>query len=192
MLAIFTRGLQITYILSIAVVMVSCNNSHPIYNTTDTAEEKNNAKFNTNNALDAQFVVSAINIYLNQVHFAQLAQKVSTSNAVKDMAKAIEDVHTRSLANLKSIATSKAIVIPTTQTDSAEDNYTHLKAQSGKDFDQEYCALVVNSHRDAITLFEAESTTAIDADIRQWAKASLPDLNNHLKMALACQAKWNK
>jgi putative membrane protein len=58
-----------------------------------------------------------------------------------------------------------------------------LKGKSGKDFDQSYDQIQVKAHEDAVALFEAYAREGDNADLKKWAAATLPHLNQHLKMA---------
>jgi len=54
---------------------------------------------------------------------------------------------------------------------------------SGAAFDLEYMAGQVRAHKMAVTLFEKESKSGSDADLKKWAGQKLPALRMHLKMA---------
>ena len=52
--------------------------------------------------------------------------------------------------------------------------------------------MMVNGHKDAITMFDKASTESIDEDIKAWAIAMLPVFRTHLDHAITCQEKCEK
>ena len=160
--------------------------------TKKVAEERNEAKFNTNKSeKDAQFLVNAAEISLEEIRLGQLAQKNSKMADVKEMGKMMENAHTKSLADLKALAMKKSITIPTAPTNDAEEAYKKLTDKDTK-FDKEYSDMMVKGHKDAIETFEKASNDATDADIKQWAASALPTLRTHLDYAMICQKKYDK
>ena len=73
---------------------------------------------------------------------------------------------------------------------------TDIENNSEKDefckFDKENTDMMVKGHKDAIETFEKAAADATDADIKQWAAASLPTLRTHLDYAMICQKKYDK
>jgi len=180
-------------IAGIIVGVYSCGNSSKPEDTKDIAEEHNEAKFDdkkTEN--DAQFLVNAAEISLMEIQLGQLASTNGMMDEVKAMGKMMENDHTKSLNELKSLAAKKSITIPATLTDDGQSSYKKISDKSGKDFDKEYCDMMVNGHKDAIDKFEKASNDATDPDIRQWASSTLPALRAHLDHAIKCQDDCKK
>lgn len=180
-------------ITGIIVGVYSCGNSPKPEDTKDVAEEHNEAKFDekkTEN--DAQFLVNAAEISLMEIQLGQLASTNGMMDQVKEMGKMMENDHTKSLNELKDLAAKKSITIPTTLTDDGQSSYKKISDRSGKDFDKEYCDMMVNGHKEAIDKFEKASTDATDPDIRQWASSTLPALRSHLDHAMKCQDDCKK
>lgn len=181
-------------ILSITLFgMISCTNSQKTEDTKEMAEEHNEQKFDSNREeKDAQFLVNAAEIHLEEIQLSQIAQSNSTEPEVKKMGKIMESDHTKSLNDLKELASKKSITIPTSLTEDNKDAYKDLSNKSGEDFDKEYCEKMVEGHKKAIEKFEDASAKSEDAEIRAWAEASLPVLRSHLDHALTCQNKIEK
>jgi putative membrane protein len=193
---LLTDGILIIMII-IGMSTVACNNKPD--DSKEVAEEHNDAKFDQNktegstvNEKDAQFLVDAAAINLEEIQLGQLAQQKATMQDVKDMGKMMEEQHTKSLNELKDLAAKKMITIPTSPTEDGQDHYNKLNDKTGHDFDKEYCDKMVNGHKDAIDKFEKASANCNDADIKEWASATLPALRNHLDHALTCQDKVKK
>lgn len=184
--------LQVTFVAA-ALVMASCSNNQKPKDTKDVAEEHNDAKFNDNKQeKDAQFLVNAAEINLEEIQLGQLAQQNGTTTHVKELGKMMETAHTKSQNDLTALAKTKMITIPTSPTDNAQDAFKKLNEKSGIDFDKAYADLMVSKHKDAIATFEKASTDENDTDIKNWATASLTDLRKHLDQSIDCQEKCNK
>ncbi len=159
--------------------------------TKEVAEDQNDAKFNTaQKEKDAQFLVNAAEINLEEIMLGQLAQQKGSMKDVKELGKMMEDAHNKSLKDLTGLAGKKSVTLPVSSTDNAQQAYKKLNDESGHNFDKAYCDLMVNGHKDAVAAFEKKSTDeAVDADIRQWATSMLPTLRAHLDHSMVCQKK---
>lgn len=179
-----------TSIVMIFFLVASCNDRPRQEDTKEIAEERNEEMIDNNKKeKDAQFLVEAAEINLEEIQLGQLAQQKGQSAEVKELGRKMEEAHTKSLNELKALANSKIISIPTSPTNDAQDAYNKLNEKSGKDFDKEFADKMVSGHKDAIDKFEKASRDSTDPDIRNWAMASLPELRNHLAMAEECKQK---
>lgn len=183
-----------TAFLAIALIGVtSCSNNQKPEDTKDVAEEHNEAKFdNTSKESDSQFLVDAAEINLEEIQLGQLAQQSSNMSVVKELGMMMEREHTKSLNDITALAGKKMITIPTSLTDDAKKAYEKLNKKSGKEFDEEYCEMMVKGHKDAVALFEKASTESTDSEIREWALSSLPTLRTHLDHSISCQKECEK
>ena len=182
--------LQVTFVTTVLILIASCGYNQKPKDTKDVAEEHNDAKFDNNKQeKDAQFLVNAAEINLEEIQLGKLAQQNGKTTHVKELGKMMEDAHTKSLTDLTALAQTKMITIPTSPTDDAQDAYNKLNKKSGNDFDKAYADMMVSEHKDAISTFEKASTDGNDTDIRNWATASLPDLRAHLDHSIDCQEK---
>lgn len=185
--------LQVTFVTTVLILFASCSNNQKPKDTKDVAEEHNEAKFDNNKQeKDAQFLVNAAEINLEEIQLGKLAQQNGTTTHVKELGKIMEDTHTKSLNDLTALAESKMITIPSSPTDNAKEAYKKLNEKSGADFDKAYADMMVSEHKDAIAAFEKASTDGNDADIKNWATVSLPDLRKHLDHSIDCQKKCNE
>ena len=189
------RVLELTFasasLIIVLTTLPSCNNSKP-EDTKEVAEEHNDAKFDNAKEDDAKFLVSAAEINLEEINLGQLAQNNSMNADVKSLGKMMETEHTKELSDLQALAAKKQITIPTALTDDGMSASKKLMEMKASKFDKEYCDMMVNGHKDAISKFEKASTDATDADIRNWASSMLPALRTHLDHSLTCQSKCDK
>ncbi len=168
------------------------NNPVKAEDTRDVAEKKNDASIDSmNKVTDAQFLVTAAEINLEEIKLGQLAQQKGSAKEVKALGKMMETAHTKGLKDLTAIALQKGITVPTTATNDIEDAYQKLNAKAGIEFDKEYCNRMVTGHKAAIAIFEKASVEAADADIKAWATVTLPELHKHLEHSIDCEKKYD-
>ena len=94
---------------------------------------------------------------------------------VKDHSKANEE--------LKALAASKNITIPTTPGEKHQKHIDDLKNKKGADFDKDYIKMMVDDHEEDISKFEKEGNNGNDAQIKAFAAGKVPTLKHHLEMA---------
>jgi len=184
--------LQATFLIATIIGTSSCMNQTP-EDTKAVAEQKNEQRFdNKNNKKDAQFLVDAAEIIREGISLGQLAQQKGESIHVKELGKMMEDEHTKSWADVTSLAKTKNISLPRSQTQNEKNAYKNLNGKSGNDFGKEYSSMMVNGHKKAIELFEKASTDCTDSDVKIWATETLPTLRKHLDHAMMCQKECAK
>jgi putative membrane protein len=177
--------------ISIATLLgaISCNNAQKSADTViGSVPSSDTIRANK----DAEFLIKVAEIDLKEIQLGQLVQQKATMTHVKDLGKMMQDDHSKALNDLTALALKKSITIPTTLDSNAQGDYNKLNNLSGSDFDKKYCDMMINGHKDAIALFEKESTDASDADIRQMVTMMLPALQKHLDHAVACRKECGK
>jgi putative membrane protein len=182
-----------TIIASLIIGTLSCSESAKVEDTKVVAEEHNDAKFdNTSKEKDAQFLVNAAEINLEEIQLSQLARQKSKTKIVIYLGKMMEEGHTTLMNELTPLAAKVIVTIPTTATDNAKESLKKLDEKTGKEFDNAYCKLMVDGHTSAVSLFEKASTESADSNIKTWATATLPILRKHLDEAINCQKECEK
>jgi putative membrane protein len=170
----------------------SCSNSSNT-DSKDVAEEHNEAKYDdTNKEDDAQFLVNAAEINMQEIKLSELAAKKAMMRETKELASKTEVAHAKALDELKNLAASKTISLPAATPEDVQEDFKKLNDASAHDFDKDYADMMVKGHKDAISKFEKASTDAKDADIRAYAASTLPILRTHLDQALNVQAECEK
>jgi len=189
----FKEAMLLVTLFTTVSLITSCGNSQQPKDTKVVAKELNDEKFDNNKQeKDAQFLVNASEINMEEIQLGQLAQQNGTTTHVKELGKMMEDAHTKSQNDLTALAKSKMITIPTSLTEDAQEAYKKLSEKSGNDFDKTYSDMMVSKHKDAIAAFEKAATDANDTDIKNWATVSLPDLRTHLEKSTDCQKKCSE
>jgi len=183
--------LQTTLIMTIFLAILSCNRKSP--DTKEVAEKNNELKFDNNKQkMDAEFLVKAAEINLEEIILGKLAQQKGSSSHVVALGKMMQEQHQRSLNNLTALAKTKMISLPTAITHEGDEAYTKLNKKLGIEFDKTYADMMVSGHQDAIRMFEKASTECQDPDIKAWAMNTLPELRTHLEHSIICQKECAK
>lgn len=123
---------------------------------------------------DVQFISHAGAHNESEMAYGKMAGQKAQSPEVKKIATRIVSDHARMNKELVALATKKDFKV-TTGTVKAE-------KISDKDFDKTYLQMVEKAHQDDIALYEKQSKSGSDADLRAWAARNLPTLKTHLSM----------
>ena len=115
-----------------------------------------------------------------EVQSAQLAIERASSPAVQDTAKMLLRDHQQANDQLRSIATSKAINVPTTLDSEHQQMLDELRNLQGDPFDKEFHRMQVDAHGKAIELFEKASEDLKEPELKDFAQKLLPTLKAHL------------
>jgi putative membrane protein len=169
--------------------MSSCNNNRTPASAKELATEKNDDKFIGAKQVDADFLVAAAGINLEEIQLGQLAQTNAMMPDVRELGVMMETDHKKALEALQVLAEKKQITLPKSLVGDGLSTYKKLNAEKGAHFDKEYCNLMVDGHNKAIETFTKASNSTEDADIRLWANAMIPILEAHLASAIDCQKK---
>jgi putative membrane protein len=170
--------------IAASLTIISCNNETKTEDSTEIAEDQNDAKFDdTKMEGDSEFAVAAANGGMAEVEFSKLAATNATAASVKEFASMMVKDHTAVNDELKSAAASKNITLPAALSEDKQEKLTKLSEKKGADFDKDYMDAMISDHKDAIDLFEKEANNGKDADLKAWAAGKLPALRSHLELA---------
>ncbi|HZT78554.1 MAG TPA: DUF4142 domain-containing protein [Vicinamibacterales bacterium] len=140
-------------------------------------------KSSMNAASDAAFMKKAAEGGMAEVELGNLAQQKASSDEVKSFGKRMVDDHSKANDELKSIAQSKNVTLPTSLDPKDQQLRNKLEKLSGAAFDRAYMQAMLKDHRQDVNEFRHESTSAQDPDVKQFASKTLPTLEEHLKLA---------
>jgi putative membrane protein len=118
-----------------------------------------------------------------EVQLGQLAQDKAVSDEVKQFGARMVQDHGKSNDELKQVASSKGIQLPTGPDKKHVQNMQKLQKLSGAEFDREYMKHIVDDHKKDVSEFHKQSKSANDPEIRNFAAKTLPTLQQHLKLA---------
>jgi len=134
-------------------------------------------------AADQTFVKNVAMDGMAEVEIGKLASDKASSDQVKQFAQRMVTDHQKANDELKSIAQSKNITLPTDLGPKHKSLQAKLEKLSGEAFDRAYMNEMVMDHRKAVSTFRTESNSGKDPEIKQWAAKTLPTLEEHLKQA---------
>jgi putative membrane protein len=136
-------------------------------------------------AADDAFVTKAAIGGMTEVAAGELATRHGNSDAVKKFGDHMVQDHTKANDELKALATTKKMAVPSKPDAEHQKSLDGLKAKSGSAFDSAFKAQMVKDHKDAVALFETEAKDGTDSDLKAFASKTLPTIKDHLKMVEA-------
>jgi putative membrane protein len=155
-------------------------------------------------AADEAFIKRAAEGGMKEVQVGQLAQARASDSNVKAFAERMVKDHGASNEELMSLAKTKGVTLPppVKMTTDATRNpdpsvpgaaepgargtsgaSNPLAALTGAEFDRAYMNQMVGDHEKTVQLFEQESTSGQDAEVKAWAAKKLPTVREHLTQA---------
>jgi putative membrane protein len=185
-----TRLLFLFLYGTLALTFIACDTKKDPEDSKDIAEEHNDAKFDKAKEKDAQFLVDAADIAMQEIKLSELAQSQAEADDIKELGKFIKEDYTKSLKEIEGIANKKMVTLPTSISAEGEDNAKKLSDKQGKPFDQEYSSEMVDLHEKAIDKFEKASTDSEDYEIKSWATKKLTELRTNLDRSMVCRDKY--
>jgi putative membrane protein len=138
---------------------------------------------------DKEFLSKAGMGGLYEVQTGNLALQKAQSAEVKAFAQEIVTDHGKANAMLAQLATTKGVALPTELEGPHESAFEHLQGLSGAEFDKMYMAHMVEDHDKDVAEFDKAATTAMDADVKMFAGATLPILQQHQARAKEVSSK---
>jgi len=158
---------------------------NPPASTTDRSAGKNAGSLASG---DRKFIEKAAKGGMAEVELGKLAQDKASSDQVKHFAKRMVDDHTKANDELKKLASSKNVTLPTELDRGERREIDKLAKKSGADFDREYMKHMVSDHKNDVSEFKSEAKSAKDADIKNFASSTLPTLEQHLDLAKSTES----
>jgi putative membrane protein len=118
-----------------------------------------------------------------EVELGQLASGKASSAEVKQFAQRMVADHGKANTELKSLAEKKGLTVPTEVDAKHKQTMEKLGKLSGPAFDRAYMDEMRKDHKKDVSEFEQQSAKGSDPEIKQWAAATLPTLQEHMQMA---------
>jgi putative membrane protein len=146
------------------------------------------ARAQTNLAtMDSDFILTAAQGGMTEVALGELATEKGVRDDVKGLGKMMVKAHKSMNDDLKSLATQKGVILPTTLDAKHQAIVDKMTALTGTEFDDAYIAGMVKGHTKDAKAFKSESATTQDADIKGFLDKSIPVVEMHLKHVTAMQ-----
>jgi putative membrane protein len=160
-------------------------NTHNAANVGTTAAATGSMSSNaaTLSSSDRKFVETAAQGGMAEVKLGQLATQKAQSDQVKQFGQRMVDDHTKANDQLKQVASTKGVNLPSDMDKSSQREYDKLSKMSGAQFDREYMDHMVSDHKKDISEFQKQAKNGKDPDVKQFASSTLPVLQQHLQLA---------
>jgi putative membrane protein len=137
---------------------------------------------------DAAFLQEAYTGGMKEIAVSEQAKSKAQSKEAKSLADMMIAAHTDMNNKIKALAAQKNVTLPA-QLPQSDMDMINKNTKTGKDFDKDFAATMVDDHQKTIAKFEQEVANGMDADAKALASAALPDLKKHLEHSLALQEK---
>jgi putative membrane protein len=141
---------------------------------------------------DQKFVESAAEGGMAEVDAGKMAASQASAASVKSFAEQMVADHTKANDQLKQLAATKGITLPTKPDRSHVRQMEKMGKLQGAEFDREYMKLMVADHKKTVSLFEKQAKSGKDPELKNYATTLLPDLQKHLKMAQSTEQELKK
>ena len=132
---------------------------------------------------DQQFVMNVAKDGMAEVEIGKVVAEKASSADVKKFAQRMVDDHSKANDELKTIAQSKNITLPSSLDPQHKMKLDKLSKMSGEALDRAYMQDMVRDHQKAVAAFKTESKSGKDPEIKAFAAKTLPTLEEHLKSA---------
>lgn len=109
------------------------------------------------------------------------------SAGIRSFAQMMVTDHTKAGNELKTLADKKSVTLATTLTTAKQQKLDSLNALSGSAFNRAYIKMMVSSHQETVDMFQKESDSGSDADVKSFSSTWLPTFKTHLQHAQMLQ-----
>jgi putative membrane protein len=129
---------------------------------------------------DKKFVKDSALGGLTEVELGKLAAEKGSTDAVKQFGQRMVSDHSKANAQLKEAAGKSNIDVPAALDSKHQSRVDKLAKLSGPEFDKAYIKDQVKDHKHDIDDFKSEAQNGSDPNVKQFAMATLPTLEEHL------------
>lgn len=138
---------------------------------------------------DKTFLTAASQGNLDEIKLSELAEQKSSNAQVKAFAQKMITQHKMLQAKMEPFAQQWSMTPPTTLNSENQQEYDKLSGLSGSQFDKEYMAEMVETHKAALDAFTQELNTTTDQKFKQTVMKGKTVVAAHLNMAESLDAK---
>ena len=133
---------------------------------------------------DERMLKQLAQAHLSEINLGKLAQEKAQSDEVKSFAKKMVDDHTKAQDELRQLAQSKGVALPTELDRQQQSVEKKLTALSGEKFDRQYMQHEgTRALRETHRLLERMSSKAEDTELKSHASKVIGTVESHQQMA---------
>ena len=141
---------------------------------------------NSLSSRDRTFVMQAGQLGMMEVELGRLAVERGSSAGVKQYGQEMVEEHTRANQELMQLAMQKKVELPTEMSTQNTATIDRLSELSGTSFDTGYKQAMIDSHNQAIALFQAQSQQGQDPQLKAWPPRSCRTFRRTWKWLTKC------
>jgi|HubBroStandDraft_3_1064219.scaffolds.fasta_scaffold03802_4 putative membrane protein len=135
-------------------------------------------------APDKSFLQDAAHANMEEMELGHLAAEKAENPDVKAFGQKLADDHGKAQDQLKQVASTIRIVLPSGMTSRSKAEKARLEKLSGGDFDRAFIQVIIKDHEKDIQEFNREARREMaPGNLKNFASAQLTNLKDHLKMA---------
>ena len=120
---------------------------------------------------------------MTEVQAAELAKGHTISDKTKAFADDMIKDHTAAANDVKALAATKNVTLPSTISDDHQKAIKDLTEKKPADFEKAYLNMMVDDHQKVVDKFKDASDKCKDPDVKALATKLLPTLQAHLDHA---------
>jgi len=132
---------------------------------------------------DRNFIEKMAQHNLAEIELGKVAEKNASSDEVKRFGREMVEDHTKANEELKKIADSKGVTLPTEPDRSHRRALDKMQKKTGADFDRDFVSDMVKDHKSDLKDFQKEARNAKDPDVKSFAEKNEATIQKHLDMA---------
>jgi putative membrane protein len=134
---------------------------------------------------DEQFLKDAAAGGMMEVELGKIAADKAVNDQVKAFGRQMQEDHGKANDELKTLAASTGVQIPTALAGKHKKTVDRLSKLSNTEFDRQYMRTMIDDHKEDLKAFQREADKGKDPDVKQFASKYVPMIQNHLEMAQA-------
>ncbi len=143
------------------------------------------AQGDNTSANDKDFVEFAGETNLTAVRLGRMAERQSSSKEVKQLGRTMVREHTQDLRKLRAVAKKVGAIAPNTLDDAHQQVVSPLANLKGEAFDRRFSKAAADQHAKAVDAYRREANGGFNSQLKAYAAATLPHLQEHLQQAQA-------
>ena len=137
----------------------------------------------TLDAADIKFVKVESAAGTADLKFAGLGVQKAERPDVKNFAEMLVEEHIRTNRQLQNLAVEKGVDVSAVVDPKHAEAFQKLEKAAKADFDREFLAGLISSHKTCVSNFEAAARDSKDTDVKAWAARMLLTIKEHLAKA---------
>lgn len=132
---------------------------------------------------DPEFMKSAAHSDQNEIQLSRLVLEKGVTGMAKDHANMMITDHTKSTAELKTLAQKKNVTLPTDMDAEHKAIADQMRKLSGKQLEQHFLQQMVLDHQKTLNTMQAHANMTQDTELKGFITKTTPVIQKHLDMS---------